>query len=93
MTLYNNSFEKFDTNYFASASLSTLVQSCLGGAAAMAVLANGTSITQMIQLVLVVFISMIANTSILAQMKHKVVFNTVLLSMISSVFFIIINNL
>ena len=93
MTLYNNSFEKFDTNYFASASLSILVQSCLGGAAAMAVLANGTSITQMIQLVLVVFISMIANTSILAQMKHKVVFNTVLLSMISSVFFIIINNL
>ncbi len=93
MTLYNNTFEKFDTNYFASASLSILVQSCLGGAAAMAVLANGTSITQMIQLVLVVFISMIANTSILAQMKHKVVFNAVLLSMISSTIFIVINML
>ncbi|MBD0724366.1 hypothetical protein B6A10_04155 [Flavobacterium sp. L1I52] len=93
MTLYNHTFEKFDSNYFASATLSILVQSCLGGAAAMAVLANGTSLTQMIQLVLVVFISMLANTSILAQMKHKVVFNAVLLSMISSVFFIIINNL
>jgi len=93
MTLYNHTFEKFDSNYFASAALSILVQSCLGGAAAMAVLANGTSLTQMIQLVLVVFISMLANTSILAQMKHKVVFNAVLLSMISSVFFIIINNL
>lgn len=91
MTLYSNAFEKFNTNYIASAALSILVQSCLGGAAAMAVLSNGTSLTQMIQLVLVVFISMLANTSILAQMKHKFVFNAVIASIISSIFFIIIN--
>lgn len=93
MTLYNNIFEKFNANYFGSTALSILVQSCLGGAAAMAVLSNGTSLTQMIQLILVVFISMIANTFILAQMKPKIVFNAVLLSLISSVFFIILNNL
>jgi len=93
MTLYNNTFERFNQNFIGSATLSILVQSCLGGAAAMSVLANGTSITQMIQLAIIVFISIIANTSILAQMKHKFIFNCVILSAISSILLIIINSL
>lgn len=93
MTLYNNTFDKFNENFIGSATLSILVQSCLGGAAAMSILANGTSLIQMIQLAIIVFICMIANTSILAQMKHKFIFNAVAISMISSVFFIILNNL
>ncbi|MES2241202.1 MAG: hypothetical protein V4497_13185 [Bacteroidota bacterium] len=93
MTLYNNTFAKFDQNFIGSATLSILVQSCLGGTAAMSVLANGTSLTQMIQLATIVFICIIANTSILAQMTHKFIFNTIILSMLSSIFFIVINNL
>lgn len=93
MTLYNNTFEKFNENFIGSATLSILVQSCFGGAAAMSVLANGTSLVQMVQLAVIVFICMIANTSILAQLQHKFIFNTVLLSIISSIIFIILNNL
>ncbi|MFA9187006.1 hypothetical protein AAGV33_04160 [Flavobacterium sp. FBOR7N2.3] len=93
MTLYNNTFEKFNENFIGSATLSILVQSCFGGAAAMSVLANGTSLIQMVQLALIVFICMIANTSILAQLQHKFIFNSVLLSIFSSILFIILNNL
>lgn len=93
MTLYNNTFVKFNQNFIGSATLSILVQSCLGGTAAMTVLANGTSLTQMIQLAVIVFICIIANTSILAQMTHKFIFNTIAMSILSSIFFIIINSL
>lgn len=93
MTLYNNTFEKFNENFIGSATLSILVQSCFGGAAAMSVLANGTSLVQMVQLAVIVFICMIANTSILAQLQHKFIFNTVLLSITSSIIFIILNHL
>ncbi|HTG66825.1 MAG TPA: hypothetical protein VL859_10675 [Flavobacterium sp.] len=93
MTLYNQTFARFNQNFIGSATLSILVQSCLGGTAAMSILANGTSILQMIQLAIIVFISIIANTSILAQMTHKFIFNSVLISMLASIFFIVINNL
>jgi hypothetical protein len=93
MTLYNTTFERFNQNFIGSATLSILVQSCLGGTAAMSILANGTSIVQMIQLAIIVFVCIIANTSILAQMKHKFIFNSVIISAISSIFFIVLNNL
>ncbi|KDN56772.1 hypothetical protein [Flavobacterium seoulense] len=93
MTLYNHTFEKFNENFIGSATLSILVQSCFGGAAAMSVLANGTSLIQMIQLAVIVLICMIANTSILAQMKHKFIFNLTLISIVSSIIFIILNHL
>lgn len=68
-------------------------QSCLGATAAMFVLANGTSVTQMIQLAIIVFINIFANTSILAQMSHKIVFNLIITSVFFSILFIIINNI
>lgn len=93
MTLYNHSFAKFDENFIGSATMSILAQSCLGGAAVMTVLANGTSLIQMIQLGIIVFVCMIANTSILAQMKHQFIFNAVITSIILSILFIILNSL
>lgn len=76
-----------------SAAMAVIGQSCLGGAAAMYVLANGTSIPQMIQLAIIVLACVFANTSILAQMKHKTVFNFIILSGVLSVFFILLNSL
>ncbi|MWB95682.1 hypothetical protein GON26_15045 [Flavobacterium sp. GA093] len=91
MTLYQTSFENFNKNYMGSAAMAVIVQSCLGGAAAMYVLSNGTSITQMLQLAIIVLASVFANTSILAQMKHKVIFNLIILSTVLSTLFILIN--
>lgn len=93
MTLYQTTFDIFNRNYMGSAAMAVIGQSCLGGAAAMYVLANGTSIPQMIQLAIIVLTCIFVNTSILAQMKHKVVFNLLLLSSILSVVFILLNTL
>ncbi|MEG2100784.1 MULTISPECIES: hypothetical protein [Flavobacterium] len=93
MTLYQTTFENFDKNYIGSATMAVIGQSCLGAAAAMFILANGTSIPQMIQLAVIVLVCIFVNTSILAQMKHKVVFNLLLASAFFSVLFIILNSL
>lgn len=93
MTLYQTTFENFDKNYIGSATMAVIGQSCLGAAAAMFILANGTSIPQMIQLAVIVLVCIFVNTSILAQMKHKVIFNLLLTSAFFSVLFIILNSL
>ncbi|MFB9108908.1 hypothetical protein [Flavobacterium gyeonganense] len=93
MTLYQTTFDIFNKNYMGSAAMAVIGQSCLGGAAAMYVLANGTSVLQMIQLAIIVLACIFVNTSILAQMKHKVVFNLLILSSILSVVFILLNTI
>ena len=93
MTLYNKTLADFNNNFIGFATLIVIGQSCLGSAAAMNVLKNGTSLIQMLQLGVIVLICMLVNTSILAQMKHKVIFNLTILSVIFSVFFIFINTL
>ncbi|MCI9846740.1 hypothetical protein [Flavobacterium pectinovorum] len=92
MTLYQTTFNIFNKNYMGSAAMAVIAQSCLGGAAAMYVLANGTSILQMIQLAVIVLACVFANTSILAQMKHKVIFNFILASTFLSILFIFLNS-
>jgi hypothetical protein len=93
MTLYNTTFENFNKSYMGSAAMAVIAQSCLGGAAAMFILSNGTSATQMIQLAVIVFASIFANTSILAQMSHKTVFNSILVSVILSILLILTNSI
>jgi hypothetical protein len=91
MKLYNTTLENFNNNYFGAVTLSIIGQSCLGGAAAMFVLKNGTSALQMVQLALIVFVSMFANTSILAQMSHKTILNFIIFSVFISVLLIFLN--
>ncbi len=91
MTLYKEAFENFNKNYIGFAAIAIIGQSCLGSIAAMCILSNGTSLTQMIQLGIIVLICMFVNTSILAQMTPKLVFNLIITSSILSVFFIILN--
>lgn len=93
MTLYQTTFDNFNKNYMGSAAMAVIGQSCLGGAAAMYVLVNGTSVAQMIQLAIIVVACVFANTSILAQMKHIVVFNLIIVSTFLSLFFILLNSL
>ena len=93
MTLYKNTLENFDKNFIGFSTLAILGQSCLGGAAAMMILANGTSVGQMILLSFIVLICMLVNTSILAQMKHKLIFNLIITSTLLSTLLIVLNNL
>ena len=91
MSLYQKTLADFNNNFIGFATLIVIGQSCLGSAAAMNVLKNGTSLPQMFQLGVIVLICMLVNTSILAQMKHKVIFNLTIISVVSSVLFIFIN--
>lgn len=93
MTLYLKTFQQFQKEYYAYATLAIIGQSCLGGAAAMYILQNGTSLFQMIQLALVVLICSFVNGSILAQQKHKLIFNLILTSVITCTAMIILNTL
>ncbi|UFH47531.1 hypothetical protein LNP27_05700 [Flavobacterium galactosidilyticum] len=93
MSLYQKTLADFNNNFIGFSTLIVIGQSCLGSAAAMNILRNGTSLIQMFQLGVIVLICMFVNCAILAQMKHKVIFNLTILSVISSVFFIIINTL
>lgn len=93
MTLYKKTLTGFDNNFIGSATLIVIGQSCLGSAAAMNVLKNGTTLAQMLQLAVIVLICMLVNTSILAQMKHKVILNLTIISVFFSILFIIINSI
>ena len=93
MSLYQKTLADFNNNFIGFSTLIVIGQSCLGSAAAMNILRNGTSLIQMFQLGVIVLICMFVNCAILAQMKHKVIFNLTILSVISSVSFIIINTL
>lgn len=93
MTLYKKTFENFEQNFIGSSTMAVIGQSCLGAAAAMFILSNGTSILQMTQLAITVLICMLVNTSILSQMNHKLVFNLIIASVFCSVLFIFLNNI
>ena len=93
MTLYTRTLADFDNNFIGFATLIIIGQSCLGSVAAMNILKNGTSVTQMMQLAVIVVLCMLVNTSILAQMKHKVIFNLTIASVLLSVTLIFLNTI
>ena len=91
MNTYQKIFSQFEYGFFGSCTLGILASSCIGGIAAMAVLQNGTSPMQLFQLFLVVASAMTFNGSVLSQQKPKVVFNTLLLSIVVNTLLIVIN--
>ncbi|MES2812896.1 MAG: hypothetical protein V4670_10545 [Bacteroidota bacterium] len=93
MTLYQKTFQDFEEGYLGFTTLAIIGQSCLGGAAAMYILQNGVSLFQMIQLAFVVLACSFANGAILAQQKHKLVFDLIGISVVISAFTIALNTL
>ncbi|MCF6131605.1 hypothetical protein [Flavobacterium wongokense] len=91
MTLYQKTLEDFQQSYVGYAALVIIGQSCLGAAAAMYILENGTSFIQMIQLGLIVITCMFVNVGILAQLSTKTVFNMTIFSVLLSVLMIALN--
>lgn len=93
MALYQKTFEDFKRGYLGFATLAIIGQSCLGSAAAMYILKNGNSVSQMLQLAVIVIVCMVVNGSILAQQKPRIVFNLIITSVVASVFMIVLNTL
>lgn len=91
MTLYQKTLQDFRNGYMGFATLAIIGQSCLGSAAAMYILKNGTSFSQMMQLAFVVILCMSFNGSILSQQKPKLVFDLMLTTALVSFVMIILN--
>lgn len=91
MSLYQKTLEDFQQSYVGFAALVIIGQSCLGAAAAMYVLENGTSFIQMLQLGFIVITCMLVNVGILAQLSAKTVFNMTIFSVVLSVLMIALN--
>ncbi len=91
MRLYKNLLADFEEMTMGYSAIGIIASSCLGSIAAMFILMNGHSLVNMIQLFVVVIACMGFNTTILAQLKSKIIFNSLLLSLLISLIFIVIN--
>jgi hypothetical protein len=91
MSFYTKQLSDFTRDYFAGTTTGILVSSCMGSIAAMLVLINGHGLLEMIQLGLIVVVCMWYNASVLAQLNAKFVFNSLIVSLLVSTIFILIN--
>ncbi len=91
MDFYKKSLEEFTTDFYAGATTGIIVSSCLGSIAAMMILMGGTGIVNMVELSLVVIVCMWYNASVMAQLKVKFVFNSLIFSILISSLFIVVN--
>lgn len=93
MELYARYLSNFKAQYYMYISLSVIFQSCLGSIAAMFILMNGNEPIFLVQLFLCICVSMAYNASVLAQLKPKIVFNLLLLSIFTNLTLIIVSAL
>jgi hypothetical protein len=91
MSTYQKLYATFEKDFFGCLTMGVLLQSIVGGIAAMYVLTNGTSPMQMVQLFVVVAVSMGYNGAVMAQRPPKVVFNALLLSLSVNTLLIVAN--
>ncbi|SDK69512.1 hypothetical protein SAMN04488034_101140 [Salinimicrobium catena] len=91
MRLYNNLYKDFEELFVGYSALAIILSTCLGAASAMVILMNGHDLLQMIQLFVVVAVCMIYMVTVLAQMKAKFVFNTLILSLVVSSVLLLVN--
>lgn len=92
MGLYNKLFHDFEQLFLGYETLAIIPQSCIGGAAAALILINGGhGVWEFIELFLAVAVCMWYNTTVLADMKPKFVFNSLLASVGICTVLLIIN--
>lgn len=91
MKLYRTLYQDFEELYVGYSALAVILSSCIGSAAALVILMNGHDPAQMFQLFLVVVVCMTYNATVLAQLKPKIVFNSLIISLLVSTLLIIYN--
>lgn len=93
MELYKNLVKEYTSGMFGYATIGIIGQSCIGSAAVMLIFMNNDlpRSIQMIELFLVTVFCMGFNGAVLAQQKGKIQFNILVLSVLTSILFIITN--
>jgi len=89
---YTDYLNDFKSNFLTYIPLSIILQSCIGSAAAMYILVKADiNDFPFFQLGLCVIVSMIYNASIMAQLRKKIVFNLLIVSLVVNILLIVIN--
>jgi hypothetical protein len=91
MNTYRKLYVIFEKDFFGCLTMGVLLQSIVGGVAAMYELMNGTGPAQMLQLFVTVAACMIYNGAVMAQQTPKVVFNALLASLGANTVLIVAN--
>lgn len=91
MRLYNRLYKDFEDLFVGYSAVAIILTTCVGAAAAMVILMNGHDFMQMLQLFVVLVGAMTYLVSVLAQMKPKFVFNSLILSLVLSGILLLIN--
>jgi energy-coupling factor transporter transmembrane protein EcfT len=91
MKIYNSLYKDFDDLFVGYSAVAIILTTCFGAAAAMVILMNGHDFIQMAQLFLVLVGTLTYLVSVLAQMKSKFVFNSLIFSLLLSSIILLIN--
>lgn len=91
MKLYEKLYRDFEELFLGYATLAIILNSCIGAAAAMVILMNGHGFWEMSQLFLAVSACMWYNTTILANMKPRPVFNSLVASLAICIVLLVAN--
>ncbi|MEW7277806.1 hypothetical protein ABW636_04360 [Aquimarina sp. 2201CG1-2-11] len=93
MKIYKEYLEEYSKGIIGYTPLAIIGQSCLGSVAAMFILMNGNSASQMFQLFIITIMCMFYNGAMLSQQKPKISFNLLIASVFASIVISIINTI
>tara|TARA_R110000868_G_scaffold60556_2_gene184806 strand:+ start:14017 stop:14301 length:285 start_codon:yes stop_codon:yes gene_type:complete len=86
MKIYANLLTEFKKNQLGYSAIAIIGQSCLGSVAAMLILkSEAQKVIVLLELFLVIIVCMFFNGAVLAQLKPKITFNLLLLSVVFSI--------
>ncbi|WP_047414457.1 hypothetical protein [Cellulophaga sp. Hel_I_12] len=86
MNLYHHLFTEFKGKQLGYSAIAIIGQSCLGSIAAMLILKSAApKVALLLELFLVTMVCMSFNAAVLAQLKPKITFNLLLLSVAFSI--------
>lgn len=91
MTLYNKLNADFTENFIGNTALAMIISTCIGSIAVMFTLMNGHGMAQMAMVFATVLVCSLHNASILTLQKPKLVFDLLLLSIVTNVALIVGN--
>jgi len=91
MSTYQNLLQNYTRGFLGFSTLGVMVQSCIGGLAAMTILMNGNSVVQMVQLFIAVVLCVSYNGALLSQLSPKITFNLFWASVIVNSMLFVVN--
>lgn len=89
MKFYGKLLHDFSGMFYVNSVLGIIASSCIGSVAAMLILGAGSGAFEIFQLSSVVGVAMWYNASLMAQLKPKFVFNSLIVSLAVSIFWIL----